>query len=79
MKKKLFLLLLGLNSCVYAQEFTDLYGNYLGQTPPGDTPVVFAPGIVSTPIIEHSAPTFSRDGKEIYWSVIKISNDSVYQ
>jgi Tol biopolymer transport system component len=82
MKKCLFLLFLGMNSIIYAQnsqEFTDFKGDYLGQTPPGDTPVVFAPGIVSTPLIEHSAPTFSRDGKEIYWSVIRISNDSVYQ
>ena len=43
---------------------------YLGQTPPGDTPKVFAPGIVSTKSLEHSSPTFSPDGTEIYWSKI---------
>lgn len=44
-------------------------GDYLGQTPPGATPRVFAPGIVSTDHHEHSSPTFSPDGKEIYWSL----------
>ena len=41
----------------------------LGQTPPGSTPRVFAPGIVSTDHHEHSSPTFSPDGKEAYWSL----------
>ena len=69
MKKSLFLIVLGLSSLAYAQEFTDLYGDYLGQTPPGDIPVVFAPGIVSTIYMEHSAPTFSPDGNEVFWRV----------
>jgi hypothetical protein len=56
----------------FSQQFTDLYGDYFGQTPPGDTPVVFAPGIVSTDsLIEHSAPTFSPDGKEVFWWVVR--------
>ena len=75
MKKYLFLLLLGLNFSIYAQnikEFTDLYGDYLGQIPPGDIPVVFAQGIVSTDsLIEHSAPTFSPDGKEVFWWIVR--------
>lgn len=74
MKKKLILFLFVLSSFSYAQntqEFTDLYGDYLGQTPPGDTPVVFAPGIVSTIYMEHSAPTFSPDGNEVFWRVAK--------
>jgi hypothetical protein len=45
-----------------------LTGDYMGQTPPGSTPEVFAPGVVSTDHHEHSSPTFSPDGKEIYWS-----------
>ena len=48
------------------QQFTDLYGDYLGQTPPGDTPAVFAPGIVSTSHLEHSPAIFSNDGNEVY-------------
>lgn len=67
------------SSILNAQEFTELTGDYLGQTPPGDTPVVFAPGIVSTREHQHSAPAFAADGKEVYWSVIRESNDSVYQ
>jgi hypothetical protein len=70
MRKYLFLLLLGLNCFVYAQdtlEFTNLYGDYLGQTPPADTPVVFASGIVSTDDLEHSPALFTPDGNEVYW------------
>jgi hypothetical protein len=55
----------------FGQQFTDLQGDYVGQTPPGDTPVVFAPGIVSTVYMEHSAPTFSPDGNEVFWRVAK--------
>lgn len=51
----------------FGQQFTDLYGDYLGQTPPGDTPMVFARGIVSTDYQEHGAPSFSPDGNEVYW------------
>lgn len=49
-------------------EFTDLYGDYLGQTPPGDTPKVFAPGIVSDKKLEHSAAVFSGDGNQVFWA-----------
>ncbi len=47
--------------------FTDLYGDYLGQTPPGDTPVVFAPGFISRKSLEHGPAIFSADGNEVYW------------
>jgi ankyrin repeat protein len=46
-----------------------LSGEYLGQPPPGATPEVFARGIVSTDDLEHSAPSFSPDGNEVYWRV----------
>lgn len=50
------------------KEFPVLKGDYLGQTPPGEMPVVFAPGIVSTnTTIEHGSPTFSPDGDEVFW------------
>ncbi len=49
-------------------KFTNLKGDYLGQTPPGDVPVVFAPGIISVDsTIEHGSPTFSPDGNEVFW------------
>jgi len=41
----------------------------LNPEPPGEVPVVFAPGIISTGHHEHSAPAISPDGTEIYWSV----------
>ncbi|MDH4271827.1 MAG: hypothetical protein OEW18_07605 [Candidatus Aminicenantes bacterium] len=43
-------------------------GEYLGQKKPGLIPEVFAPGIVSGEFMEHSPPSFSPDGKEVYWS-----------
>ena len=48
--------------------FPVLKGDYLGQTPPGDVPVIFAPGIISADsTIEHGYPTFSPDGNTVYW------------
>jgi Tol biopolymer transport system component len=44
-----------------------LRGEYLGQTPPGMTPVVFAPGIVSTGVSELNA-AFTPDGDELYFT-----------
>ncbi len=49
-------------------EFPVLEGKYLGQTPPGNVPEIFAPGIISTDTtIEHGSPTFSPDGKQVFW------------
>ncbi len=48
-------------------DFHNLAGDYFGQTPPGATPQVFARGIVSTEENEHSAPSFSPDGNEVFW------------
>ncbi len=47
---------------------TGLTGPYLGQRPPGVTPEVFAPGIVSAAGHFDFAITFSPDGKEIYFT-----------
>jgi hypothetical protein len=44
-------------------------GDYLGQSPPGLTPTLFAPGTVSTGLHEHSAADFSPDGTELFFSV----------
>jgi Tol biopolymer transport system component len=43
-----------------------LTGPYLGQAPPGRTPEVFAPGLISFGFHEHGL-TFSRDGTEAYF------------
>jgi hypothetical protein len=42
-----------------------LAGDYLGQQLPGETPELFAPGVVST-CREHSAAMFTPDGTELY-------------
>ena len=58
---------------IYAQQndFQKLSGPYLGQTPPVNEPVLFAPGIVSTEAGNHSSVAISPDGKEIYWTMVK--------
>lgn len=70
-----FILFFILNSCTNDKEgkkpyrtFPELKGDYLGQTPPGSTPKLFAPDFVSTEFQEFSC-TFSPDGNEFYWSV----------
>jgi ankyrin repeat protein len=47
---------------------TGLKGPYFGQTPPGKTPQIFAPGIVSLLTTADYASTFSADGKEFYFT-----------
>jgi hypothetical protein len=49
-------------------EFPAISGPYLGQTPPGTTPVVFAPGIVSTGLYTRDI-AITNDGKEIYFCI----------
>jgi hypothetical protein len=41
---------------------------YLGQTPPGNTPTIFAPGIISVPARLDKVITFSPDGKCLFFS-----------
>jgi ankyrin repeat protein len=48
-------------------QFPVMEGEYLGQAPPGDTPVMFAPGIISSLWGLHSSLAFSPDGTEVYW------------
>jgi hypothetical protein len=76
MKKGLFIIILTLIvKSSFGQQFTDLYGDYLGQVVPGDTPVVFAQGIISKSSLEHSAAIFSPDGNEVYWCSIELPLD----
>jgi Tol biopolymer transport system component len=51
-------------------EFTELTGPYLGQKPPVNDPVIFAPEIISNGR-NHSSVAISPDGKELYWSGVK--------
>lgn len=48
--------------------------DYLGQKPPGAVAELFAPDLISTRAIEHSAPAFSPDGTRVLWTVL----DSTY-
>jgi len=52
----------------FGQQFTNLHGDYLGQTPPGNTPVVFAPGIVSVSDRYEYGLSIAPDGKEIFFT-----------
>ena len=60
--------MIAFSSFIYAQEFPVLKGDYLGQTPPGDVPSIFAPGIISVDsTVEHGYPSFSPDGNTVFW------------
>ena len=48
---------------------------YLGQNPPGDTPEVFAPDLLSKTGRKERTLTFTPDGKEIYFTVINSQNN----
>jgi len=43
---------------------------YLGQRPPGGSPEIFAPGIISGKGRMHCFPAISQDWKEIYWMTV---------
>jgi len=65
----LFSCMLLLSVIVNAQptDFPKLTGPYLGQKPPGMTPIIFAPGFVSTGRTEFGN-AFSPDGGEFYFT-----------
>ena len=46
---------------------------YLGKRPPGATPAVFAPGVVSTGNI-HSRLAISPDGREMFWNTVDMTS-----
>jgi WD40-like Beta Propeller Repeat len=49
-------------------DFPRLAGPYLGQKPPGMTPEIFAPGILSPFSMLHGKLVFSPDGLEAFWT-----------
>lgn len=59
-------------ACSQNADYPVLKGPYLGQRPPGDVPVLFAPGIVADIYREHSGAVFTPDGKELFWTVDNI-------
>ena len=56
-----------LAGCAEKAGFPVHRGAYLGQTPPGMEPEIFAPGIISTDLDEFGC-TFSPDGKAFYFT-----------
>lgn len=46
-------------------------GAYLGQEPPGTSPQLFAPGIVSTADRNEVSCAFTPDGKELYFAIFE--------
>jgi len=58
--------------------FPVLEGEYLGQTPPGDKPELFAPGIVSSIWGLHSTAVFSPDGSEVWWAPMTTFPGEIY-
>jgi len=59
-----------LTPCICAQEKVspELTGSYLGQEPPGDTPRVFAPGVISTDSAHEFAISFAPSGQEVLFT-----------
>jgi Tol biopolymer transport system component len=63
------IVLLHITNCVQKYNSPVLKGSYLGRKPPGMTPEVFAPGIISRAGFHlHSCLAFSPDGNEIYFT-----------
>jgi len=67
-----------LNLFSQQRDFPKLIGAYLGQKPPGTTPEIFAPGIISTGLDELNS-VFSPDGTEFYFCVRKPGAVSIFQ
>jgi Tol biopolymer transport system component len=57
--------------------FPVLRGPYLGQKPPGTTPELFAPGVVSSCLDELNS-VFSPDGQEFYFCVRNMGASSLF-
>ncbi len=62
--RKVVEIILKLGGNAEPQKFPVLTDPYLGQTPPGNEPKRFAPGIIFS---DHGTVTISPDGQEIYW------------
>ncbi len=61
-----------------AIRFPVLEGDYLGQTPPTDKPLLFAPGIICSIWGLHSTAVFSPDGSEVYWAPMMTFPGEIY-
>jgi len=64
----LLVVILILCNCTDYDGPVKLRGEYFGQSPPGEIPELFAPGIISTPEHEHSFPSFTQNGNQVFWT-----------
>jgi hypothetical protein len=62
-----------LGSLARQDDFPFLRGPYFGQTPPGKTPVRFPLDFMPPGYKLHSAPVFTPDGDEVYFSAMDFS------
>jgi Tol biopolymer transport system component len=69
--------LLVCNGHARQSDFPHLKGPYLGQKPPGMTPEVFAPGIVSSKEFVDFKGSFSPDGDEYYFYRLSDPSDEL--
>lgn len=77
MKKAILFIFLGIictNCTQLKHSFWDTKDAYYGQNQPGSIPEVFAPGIINH--MAHSSPSFTPDGKEMYWSTVSGENET---
>jgi Tol biopolymer transport system component len=71
------LVMTGMNVFSQQDRFPKLTGPFLGQTPPGMTPELFALGIVSTGLHELNS-VFSPDGREFYFCVRTMASSTLF-
>ena len=57
------------SNCTQQSDFPVLKGPYLGQTPPGQTPEIFAPGVISLEDRYELNSAFSPQGDEFYFEL----------
>jgi len=69
------LIILIFNTCTRQSDFPVLKGPYLGQKPPGMTPEVFAPGVISTEDDEELCSGFLDSGRVFVFSRLKPGED----
>jgi hypothetical protein len=63
----------------FGQDSAWMHGDYLGQAPPGEVPVVFSRGIVSDEYQQHGVPSFSPDGNEVFWQTNRLDSSGRWQ
>jgi ankyrin repeat protein len=50
-------------------EFPVFKDDYISEAKPGNTPEIFAPGIISTPFFDEFQITFAPDGRELFYTL----------